>query len=67
MKLFTPDKAELMEVTSIASSPEGLVINGLIMSAMPMKAVLTPRELRRAFRLLSPRTLLAIIGMLFRR
>lgn len=67
MKLYTPDKVELMEVTSIASSPEGLVIDGLIMSAMPMKAVLTPQEFRRAFRLLSLRTMLAIMGMLFRR
>ncbi|OGA28119.1 MAG: hypothetical protein A3I01_16805 [Betaproteobacteria bacterium RIFCSPLOWO2_02_FULL_65_24] len=67
MKLYTPDKVELMEITSIASSPEGLVIDGMIMGAMPMKAVLTPREFHRAFRLLSLRTMLTMVGMLLRR
>ena len=62
-----PDKVELMQITSIAPSPEGLVIDGLIMGTMPMKAVLTPQEFRRALRLLSPRTVLAITGMLLRR
>jgi len=67
MKLYTPEKVELMEVKSVSSSPEGLVIDGQIMGTMPMKAVLTPRELRRAFRLLGLRTVLFAIGMLFRR
>lgn len=67
MKLYTPEKIELMEVKSILPSPEGLVIDGQIMGTMPMKAVLTPQELRRAFRLLRPRTVLFAIGMLFRR
>ena len=67
MKLYTPEKIELMEVKAIESSPEGLVIDGQIMGTMPMKAVLTPTELRRAFRLLSARTMLALVAMLFRR
>jgi hypothetical protein len=67
MRLYTPEKTELLEVTSIESSPEGLVIDGQIMGAMPMKAVLTPQELRRSFRLLSLRTVLSLLAMLFRR
>jgi hypothetical protein len=67
MRLYTPENTELLEVTSIRSSPEGLVIDGQIMGAMPMKAVLTPRELRRSFKLLSFRTCLSLLGMLFRR
>ena len=67
MKLYTPEKVELMEVKSVSPSPEGLVIDGQIMGTMPMRAVLTPRELRRAFRLLGFRTVLFAIGMLFRR
>ena len=66
MKLYTPDKVELIEVKSIAPSPGGLLIDGQIMGTMPMKAVLTPRELRRAFRLFGFRTVLFLIGMLFR-
>ena len=67
MKLYTPENVELMEVKSIQTSLEGLIIDGQIMGAMPMKAVLTPTELRRSLRLLSPRTLLSIIAMFFRR
>ena len=67
MKLFTPDNIELLVVTSLSPDAEGLLIVGKIMGAMPMKAVLTPQEFRRAFRLLSFRTLLSIVLMLFRR
>ncbi|MFM9970704.1 MAG: hypothetical protein ACKVQK_20120 [Burkholderiales bacterium] len=67
MKLFTPEKIELLVVTSVSPHAEGLLIEGKIMGAMPMKAVLRPAELRKSLRLLSFRTLFALIGMLFRR
>ena len=47
MKLYTPEQVELMEVKSLTATDEGLVIDGQIMGAMPMKAVLTPAELRK--------------------
>lgn len=67
MKLYTPEATELIDVTSIHSHPAGLLIEGRIMGAMPMKAVLRPRELRSAIGLLGPRTILTLIAMLFRR
>jgi len=67
MKLFTPDKIELLVVTSLSPLAEGLLIEGKIMGTMPMKAVLRPAELRKSLRLLSVRTILALIVMLFRR
>ena len=67
MKLFTPDKIELLVVTSVSPHAEGVLIEGKIMGAMPMKAVLRPAELRRSLRLLSFRTALTLVGMLFRR
>ncbi len=67
MKLYTPEKIELMEVKSISPCADGLMIDGQIMGAMPMKAVLTPREFRRALRLLTLRKVAFVIGMLFRR
>jgi hypothetical protein len=67
MKLQTPDKTELIVIDRGVPSAEGLEIRGTIMGAMPMTAVLTPAELRRGFRLLSARTVGALIGMLFRR
>ena len=67
MKLFTPDKSELLVVTAVTPHPEGLLIEGKIMGAMPMKAVLRPAELRKSLGLLSFRNVCAVIGMLFRR
>ena len=67
MKLYTPEQVELMEVKSLTATDEGLVIDGQIMGAMPMKAVLTPAELRKAFKLLDARSAMALIGMLLRR
>ena len=46
MKLYTPDKTVLMDVTAIKDHPDGLLIEGKIMGAMPMKAILRAEELR---------------------
>jgi len=67
MKLYTPDRGELLNVLSVAPHAEGLIIHGKIMGAMPMKAVLRPEELRATFRLLGPRVWWALFRMLFRR
>jgi hypothetical protein len=67
MKLVTSENTDLMEVKAIEATSEGLVIDGLIMGAMPMKALLTPAELRRGLRFLTPRVLMALVCMLFRR
>ncbi len=67
MKFFTPEKTELIVITSVAPHPDGLMVEGKIMGAMPMKAVLRPAELRAGFRFLRPRVLFALASMLFRR
>jgi len=67
MKFVTPDKTDLIVIEAVRPHQEGLEIEGTIMGAMPMKAVLTPAELRRGFRFLNLRTIFALIGMLFRR
>jgi hypothetical protein len=67
VKLYTPDNSELIEINTVAPSPEGLLIEGTIMMAMPMTAVLRPAELRRAFSLLTFWSVLALIRMLFRK
>ena len=53
MKLHGPDKSLLIEVRTVKPHPDGLVIEGKIMGAMPMKAVLTPQEMRAALKLLT--------------
>jgi hypothetical protein len=67
MKFVTPDKTELIVIEKVAPHPDGLEVQGTIMGAMPMTAVLTPAELRRGFRFLTLRTILALLGMLVRR
>lgn len=67
MKFFTPERAELIVITAVDKHPSGLIISGKIMGAMPMKAVLTPAQLRAGFKFLSLKLVLTVIGMLFRR
>jgi hypothetical protein len=56
-----------MEVNAIKFHDRGLLIQGKIMGAMPLKAILTPGQLRAGFKLMSFAIVFRIIGMLFRR
>ena len=67
MKLLTSDQSELMEVSALKSEGNNLVVVGTIMGAMPVEAVLTPAEMRKAFKLLSLSLVIFIFCMLFRR
>lgn len=67
MKLYTPDNTELIEVTAVTQHADGIQIEGTIMGAMPMKAILRPQELRSGFRFLSPGLIWKALTMLFRR
>ena len=67
MKLYTPDNTDLIEVKTIEISPRGLLIGGVIMGAMPMTAVLKPKDLRSGLRFVSPKLILHVLRMLLRR
>jgi hypothetical protein len=67
MKLYTPEKTDLIDVSAIRPYGTGILIEGKIMGAMPMKAVLRPSQLRAAFCLFSLRILVTLMAMLFRR
>jgi len=66
VKLYGPDKSLLIEVSAVKPHAEGLVIEGKIMSAMPMKAVLRPEDLRAALKLVSWAIVRRGLAMLFR-
>ena len=66
MKVYTPDRDELMEISSIARSGDSLVVSGKIMGSMPMRAVIRPDEARKGLRLLNFRTTLFLLTFLFR-
>jgi hypothetical protein len=67
MRFFTPEGGELIEIITVAPEPNRVVVHGKIMGAMPMKAVLTPEQLRQGFKFLTPRLIFTLITMLFRR
>ena len=67
MKLKTSDGMELMEVSGFNREEGNLIIEGTIMGAMPVRAVLTPEELRSALGMLDFKTITFGLGMLFRK
>lgn len=66
MKLYSPDKSLLIDVRSLSVHPEGLQIEGQIMGAMPMKAILRPDELHLGRALLSWAVVRQGLRMFFR-
>jgi hypothetical protein len=67
VKFYTPDKTVLMDITAVKPHPDGLLIEGKIMGAMPMKAILRPEEMRSGFKLLDRKLVFKALGMLLRR
>lgn len=67
MKLYSPDKSELMDVASIERDGSDLVIKGKVFSAMPMTARLRPEEARKALKLVDFKTALFILTLPFRK
>lgn len=66
MKLYATDNSELMSVERIYRKDGNLVVDGNIMGAMPIRAIVKPAEVRRALGLMNFMTLLFAISMLFR-
>lgn len=66
MELFTKDGDNLMTVEKLERDGNTLVVHGEIMGALPVRAVLTPEEARKAFKLLNFGKLMFIASLLFR-
>ena len=66
MKLYTTDNSELMEVAKIYRDGGNLMVEGTIMGAMPVRAVVKPAEVRAALGLMSFATMFFAFLMLFR-
>ena len=61
MKLTAKDKSGLMEITRISSDGKNIVTTGVIMGSVPIRAVLTPPEMRKALSMMSMKTILSAI------
>jgi hypothetical protein len=66
MRLYSTDNSELMEISLIRGAGTNLLVEGTIMGAIPIRAIVKPAELRRAMRLMSARTKWHAFLMLFR-
>jgi hypothetical protein len=66
MKLYTPEKSVLLDVTSVQPHPDGVLVTGKIMGTMPMKAIVRPEELRAGIQLLNVKLFLKLVAMLLR-
>jgi hypothetical protein len=66
MKLYGPDRRELMTVSRIERDGSRLVIRAKVFGTMPMTASLTPADVREGLKLLGLRGILFVLTMLFR-
>jgi hypothetical protein len=66
MKVYTPDKSELMVISKIERDGQNLIIHGKIMGSLPMKAVIRPAEARKGIGLIRIKTFLFLLTFLFR-
>ena len=66
MKLYMTDNSDLMEVSRIYPQNGNLIVEATIMGAMPVRAVVKPAEMRRAIKLMSFKTIITAVLMLFR-
>jgi hypothetical protein len=67
MKIIAADKSDLMEVSKIERKGDDLVIKGKVFGTMPMSATLTPDNARAALKLLTPKLVLFLLTLPFRK
>jgi hypothetical protein len=66
MRIYTPDRSELMVISKIERDGPDLLIHGRIMGSLPMKAVIRPDEARKGIGLIGLKTFLFLLTFLFR-
>jgi hypothetical protein len=66
MKLYGPDRRELMTVSRLEREGNNLVIKAKVFGTMPLTATLTPEQVREGLKLLGLRGVVFLFTMLFR-
>ena len=67
MILHSTDGSELLTVDSLTRDGNSLLIKGKVFGAMPMNALLRPEAARAALKLLTPRLILFLLTLPFRK
>jgi hypothetical protein len=67
VKLQSTDGSELMTISALQRDGDSLLIKGKVFGAMPMNARLNPEAARAALKLLTPRLVLFLLTLPFRK
>jgi hypothetical protein len=67
VKLHSTDGSELLTINALERDGNSLLIKGKVFGAMPMNARLKPEAARAALKLLTPRLILFLLTLPFRR
>jgi hypothetical protein len=67
VKLYSTDGSELLTVNSLERDRNSLLIRGKVFGTMPLNARLKPEAARAALKLLTPRLILFLLTLPFRR
>ena len=67
MKLHSADGGELLTVSALERDGDSLLIKGKVFGAMPMTARLDPAAARAALKLLTPRLIVFLLTLPFRK
>jgi hypothetical protein len=67
VKLYGPDRRELMTISRIERDGNQLLIKGKVFGTMPLSASLTPAQARAGLKLLGPRGIFFLFTLLFRK
>jgi len=67
MILHSTDGSELLTVNSLTRDGNSLLIEGKVFGAVPMNALLKPAAARAALKLLTPRLILFLLTLPFRK
>lgn len=66
MKLYAIDNADLMEISEISKDGNNLVVEGTIMGAMPIRAIVKPAEVRKMMKMMPLKMKFHAFTMLFK-
>lgn len=66
MKLYATDNSDLMEVSRLSRDGNNLIVEGTIMGAIPIRAIVKPAEVRQLMGLMNFKTKMFAASMLFR-
>jgi hypothetical protein len=66
VKLYGPDRRELLTISRIERAGNELLIKGKVFGTMPLSASLTPAQAREGLKLLGLRGIFFVLSMLLR-